>query len=57
MGMAAQLSTALLGKRVEGVWHTGLLVYGKEFFFGGGIQVPPVPPCVQPPRLPRLFDD
>ncbi|GAB9474375.1 Peptidase [Globisporangium polare] len=38
-GMARQLSPALLGKQIDGIWHTGLLVYGKEYFFGGGIQV------------------
>jgi hypothetical protein len=28
-GMAAQVSPALLGKRIDGIWHTGVLVYGK----------------------------
>ncbi|KAG2266025.1 hypothetical protein Bca52824_073104 [Brassica carinata] len=23
---------------IEGVWHTGIVVYGNEYFFGGGIQ-------------------
>lgn len=23
------------GKRIEGVWHTGIVVYGEEFYFGG----------------------
>ncbi|KAI9922658.1 hypothetical protein PsorP6_000873 [Peronosclerospora sorghi] len=35
-GMARQLSPALLGKTIDGVWHTGVLVFGKEYFFGGG---------------------
>ncbi|POM71330.1 Peptidase [Phytophthora palmivora] len=35
-GMAQQLSPALLGKTIDGVWHTGVLVFGKEYFFGGG---------------------
>ncbi|CAM9647002.1 unnamed protein product [Chrysoparadoxa australica] len=38
-GMAKQLSASLLGQEIEAIWHTGLLVYGKEWFFGGGIQV------------------
>lgn len=21
-----------------GIWHTGIIVYGKEYFFGGGLQ-------------------
>ncbi|KAE9036354.1 hypothetical protein PR001_g8865 [Phytophthora rubi] len=35
-GMARQLSPALLGKTIDGVWHTGVLVFGREYFFGGG---------------------
>jgi hypothetical protein len=27
----------LLGKQIDGIWHTGIIVYGKEFYFGGGI--------------------
>ena len=30
-GMAAQFSESLIGKRIEGVWHTAVVVYGKEF--------------------------
>ncbi|XP_039013798.1 desumoylating isopeptidase 1-like isoform X2 [Hibiscus syriacus] len=37
-GLALQLSTTLLGKAIEGIWHTGVVVYGKEYYFGGGIQ-------------------
>ncbi|XP_059660268.1 uncharacterized protein LOC132306740 [Cornus florida] len=37
-GLARQLSTAFLGKAIEGIWHTGVVVYGHEYFFGGGIQ-------------------
>ncbi|CAN6921979.1 unnamed protein product [Brassica oleracea] len=37
-GLARQLSASLLGKVIEGVWHTGIVVYGNEYFFGGGIQ-------------------
>lgn len=25
----------------SGIWHTGLIVYGKEYFFGGGLQSMP----------------
>ncbi|KAG7576367.1 PPPDE putative peptidase domain [Arabidopsis thaliana x Arabidopsis arenosa] len=41
-GLARQLSQSLLGKVIEGVWHTGIVVYGNEYFFGGGIQHLPV---------------
>lgn len=37
-GLARQLSTSFLGKAIEGIWHTGIVVYGNEYFFGGGIQ-------------------
>ncbi|KAM0898734.1 hypothetical protein ACQ4PT_021747 [Festuca glaucescens] len=37
-GLARQLSTSFLGKPIEAIWHTGVVVYGKEYFFGGGIQ-------------------
>jgi len=38
-GLARQMSQAFLGKQIDGIWHTGVVSYGKEFFFGGGIQV------------------
>lgn len=38
-GMARQLSPALLGKQIDGIWHTGIIVYGYEYYYGGGIQV------------------
>ncbi|KAK8650778.1 hypothetical protein V6N13_140404 [Hibiscus sabdariffa] len=37
-GLARQLSMTLLRKVIEGIWHTGVVVYGNEYFFGGGIQ-------------------
>lgn len=36
-GMAKQLSPMLLGKRIEGVWHTGIVIHDTEIFYGGGI--------------------
>lgn len=33
-GMAAQFSLMMLGKHFDGVWHTGIVAYGKEWFFG-----------------------
>lgn len=35
-GLARQLSLALLGKQLDGIWHTGIVVFGREYFFGGG---------------------
>ncbi|KAK4849168.1 hypothetical protein QYF36_021693 [Acer negundo] len=37
-GLARQLSMTFLGKAIEGIWHTGIVVYGTEYYFGGGIQ-------------------
>ena len=37
-GMAAQFSRQLVGKQIDGIWHTGLVVYNKEFYYGGGIS-------------------
>jgi len=35
-GMARGLSMALLGRQLDGVWHTGIVAYGNEYFYGGG---------------------
>eukprot|EP01031_Cornospumella_fuschlensis_P027603 gene27603-33336_t len=40
-GMARAMSQSILGQQIEGIWHTGIVVYGKEYYFGGGIQVTP----------------
>ena len=37
-GMARAMSAQLLGKQIEGVWHTGIVAFGEEWYFGGGIQ-------------------
>ncbi|XP_038900005.1 desumoylating isopeptidase 1-like [Benincasa hispida] len=37
-GLARQLSGAFLGRPIEAIWHTGIVVYGNEYYFGGGIQ-------------------
>ncbi|XP_046710862.1 desumoylating isopeptidase 1b [Silurus meridionalis] len=34
-GLARQLSPLLLGKQLEGVWHTSVVIHGAEYFFGG----------------------
>ncbi|XP_075526969.1 uncharacterized protein LOC142559226 [Dermacentor variabilis] len=33
-GLAKELSPALLGKELPGVWHTSIVVHGTEYFFG-----------------------
>lgn len=41
-GMARQFSMTFLGKVIEGIWHTGIVVYGNEYYFSGGLQHAPV---------------
>jgi hypothetical protein len=36
-GMARTMSPLLLGKQIDAIYHSGLVVYGIEYFFGGGI--------------------
>lgn len=33
-GMARQFSALFLGKHIDGVWHTGIVAYGLEWYFG-----------------------
>lgn len=40
-GMARMLSGDLLGTTIEAVYHTGIVVYGKEYWFGHGLQCAP----------------
>ncbi|KAG9446893.1 hypothetical protein H6P81_013021 [Aristolochia fimbriata] len=55
-GLARQLSRSFLGKAIDGIWHTGVAVYGNEYFFGGGIQHSPVgtTPYGTPLRIVKL---
>ncbi|XP_038591892.1 desumoylating isopeptidase 1-like [Micropterus salmoides] len=34
-GMARQMSLLMLGKQLDGIWHTAVVVHGKEFYFVG----------------------
>ncbi|CAO3593934.1 unnamed protein product [Absidia cylindrospora] len=36
-GMAKQMSMSLTGKQIDGIWHTSVVAYGQEFYFGQGI--------------------
>lgn len=38
-GMARSMSLQLTGKYIEGIWHTSVVVFGQEVFFGQGISV------------------
>ncbi|XP_076221171.1 uncharacterized protein LOC116433012 isoform X1 [Nomia melanderi] len=38
-GMAATMSRTVIGRHVEGIWHTAIVAYGREYYFGPyGIQ-------------------
>lgn len=49
-GMARSMSRMLLGKQIDGIWHTSVVVYGSEYFYGGGIahMAPKTTPYGQP---------
>jgi hypothetical protein len=36
------MSQSILGRRIDGIWHTGIVVFSREYYFGGGIQVTPL---------------
>ncbi|XP_023314419.1 uncharacterized protein LOC106648391 isoform X1 [Trichogramma pretiosum] len=38
-GTAAMMSQMLIGRHLDGIWHTAVVAYGREYFFGPmGIQ-------------------
>ena len=36
--MARQFSRQLVGSQINGVWSTGIVVHGREYYYGGGIS-------------------
>lgn len=38
-GLASQLSLSLIGKQIDGIWHTSVVVFDREIFYGRGIQI------------------
>ena len=36
-GMAKVMSPMIVGKVVEGIWHTSIVVFNKEYYFQGGV--------------------
>ncbi|KAJ3281559.1 hypothetical protein HDU79_010669, partial [Rhizoclosmatium sp. JEL0117] len=38
-GMAAMMSVALTGQHIAGIWHTSVVAFGKETYFGQGISI------------------
>jgi hypothetical protein len=37
MGMAKSMSMMMIGQQVDAIYHTSLVVFGKEYYFGAGI--------------------
>jgi len=50
-GLCKQMSMALLGKQLDGIWHTGVLVYDLEIYYGssGIIKSTPFTTNLGPP--------
>jgi desumoylating isopeptidase 1 len=42
-GMAKGMSMMLIGQQIDAIYHTSLVVFGKEYYFGAGI-------CADPPK-------
>lgn len=36
-GMARSLSMSFLGQQIDAIWHTSVVVFDLEFYFGQGI--------------------
>jgi hypothetical protein len=37
MGMARNMSMMIIGQQIDAVYHTSIGVFGREYYFGGGI--------------------
>ena len=44
------MSLGILGKQLDGIWHSGIAVFGVEYFYGGGICAAPAGRAI--PHLP-----
>lgn len=42
-GLARSMSMMIIGQQVDAVYHSSLIAFGREYYFGGGI-------CCDPPR-------
>jgi thiol-disulfide isomerase/thioredoxin len=38
-GMVRAMSTQLIGRQIDGIWHTSVVVFNKEIFYGRGIEM------------------
>eukprot|EP00744_Colponema_vietnamica_P006461 GILI01009384.1.p1 GENE.GILI01009384.1~~GILI01009384.1.p1 ORF type:complete len:321 (+),score=19.31 GILI01009384.1:80-964(+) len=37
--MATQFAPMLIGRPLEGIWHTAVVAFGKEYYFDGGVGI------------------
>ena len=40
-GFASNVSKKLIGKQISGIWHSSIVVYGKEYFFSNQVYCLP----------------
>ncbi|KAI0300183.1 PUL domain-containing protein [Russula brevipes] len=38
-GMVRAMSMQLVGRQIDGIWHTSVVAFNKEIFYGRGIQI------------------
>ncbi|TKY88903.1 hypothetical protein EX895_002144 [Sporisorium graminicola] len=38
-GMARSMSLPLTGRQIDGIWHTSIVAWDREYFFGQGISI------------------
>ena len=38
-GLARSLSPSLVGRQIDGIWHTSVVCFGYEFYYGRGIFI------------------
>lgn len=38
-GLARSMSPQFLGRQIDGIWHTSVVVFNREIFYGMGIQI------------------
>ncbi|KAI9465406.1 DUF862-domain-containing protein [Lactarius psammicola] len=38
-GLARAMSPRFLGRQIDGIWHTSVVVFNREIFYGMGIQI------------------
>jgi len=38
-GLARSLSPSLIGRQIDGIWHTSVVCFGYEYYYGQGIFI------------------